>query len=237
MQQYIFNIQSKGGVGKSMLTYLQALKNQANDKSMFIDFDSSVQSSTQQLQFLRGKTPPRFATMSLFDEREKLDRQLLFENLLELSQKEYEAFYLDFGAPESEQLPSLFSSDYSIQEFKDIEEELNARFIFNVVVAGGTAYQPGVAYLQKIVQLTEGLFGMNIYLNESTFYGNRQLVEEIKIYAAKNAALINTVKLFGDFDVTTAPHKNILRKISEGKGMNAFAFIERIKILKEIAKV
>ncbi|MDQ2719706.1 MAG: hypothetical protein M3Z26_08115 [Bacteroidota bacterium] len=55
MKQFQFNIQAKGGSGKSMLTYLQALKNETNQVTFFVDLDSSVQTSRQQLKFLQGK--------------------------------------------------------------------------------------------------------------------------------------------------------------------------------------
>jgi hypothetical protein len=45
MREFYFNIQAKGGVGKSMLTYLQALKHQDDKRTYFIDFDSCVKSS------------------------------------------------------------------------------------------------------------------------------------------------------------------------------------------------
>jgi len=51
MKSFYFNIQSKGGSGKSMLTYLQALKHEKNEKAAFVDLDSSTQTSTRQLHF------------------------------------------------------------------------------------------------------------------------------------------------------------------------------------------
>ena len=90
MKKMNFILQSKGGSGKSMLAYLLALKNEDNLLTYFIDFDSSVKSSTQQLKFLQGRTPARFAKMNLLDERGKIDRQRLFENLQILAQKPYE---------------------------------------------------------------------------------------------------------------------------------------------------
>lgn len=237
MKQFIFNTQAKGGSGKSMLTYLLALKNESNEKSYFIDLDSSVKTSTQQLKFLQGKQPARFAVMNLLDSRDKIDRQLLFENLLELSQKEYNEFYFDFGAPESDQLPSLFSKDYSIEEFKQIQDELKSKFIFNVIVAGGGAYEACTNYLQKIVDLVNGVFEVNIYINQATFLNHQYLVEELKTYAGVKINKIHSVNLFGDFDTTTAPHKNILNIIEKGKGIEAYVFVEKIKILKEISKI
>jgi hypothetical protein len=237
MQQFQFNIQAKGGAGKSMLTYLQALKQQGNDRSYFVDFDSSVKSSCQQLKFLQGKTPSRFATMSLLDQREKLDRQLLFENLYELSQKDYDCFYLDFGAPESDQLPSLFSKDYTIGEFKAVQDELNAQFIFNIVIAGGSAYEPCTYYLQKTTSLISGLFETNVYINESTFAGTPQLIRELTAFGTAEANHVKAIKSYGDFDITTSPHRSILQKISEGKGLEAFQFVEKIKMQKELSKI
>ena len=237
MQQFQFNIQAKGGAGKSMLTYLQALKQQGNDRAYFVDFDSSVKSSCQQLRFLQGRNPSRFAEMSLLDTREKLDRQLLFENLFQLSQKDYDSFYLDFGAPESDQLPSLFSKDYTIGEFKAVQDELNAKFTFNIVIAGGSAYAPCTQYLQKIVLLNRGVFETNIYINESTFTGTPQLIEELTTFGSVAENHINAIRFFGDFDSTTAPHRSILQKISEGKGMEAYEFIEKIKMQKELSKL
>ncbi|MEP7277416.1 MAG: hypothetical protein ABI813_02125 [Bacteroidota bacterium] len=237
MKQFQFNIQAKGGSGKSMLTYLQALKHQENKRSYFVDLDSSVKTSLQQLKFLQGKTPPRFALMNLLDARDKLDRQLLFENLLELSKKDFDAFYLDFGAPESDQLPSLFSKDYTTAEFKQIETELSSQFIFNIVVAGGGAYEGCTRYLQRLSALLAGQFEVNIYINESTFSNYPLLIEEIKMFAKTNQPKISDVKLFGDFDNTTSPHKNILRNVEQGRGMEAFAFIEKIKILNELSKI
>lgn len=174
--------------------------------------------------------------MNLLDQRNKIDRQLLFENLYLLSQKDYEQFYLDFGAPESAEFPSLFSSDYTIEEFKQIEQDINARFIFNIVMAGGSSYGACTTYLQQIVDLVNGNLDVNLYINEATFI-NKERMQELLVYAELNNDSIRSVKLFGDFDNTTAPHKSILKKMEEGRGMDTYVFVERIKILKEIAKV
>ena len=52
MKTFYFNIQAKGGSGKSMLTYLQALKNETNNRAYFIDLDSSVRREAQVLKVL-----------------------------------------------------------------------------------------------------------------------------------------------------------------------------------------
>lgn len=237
MKQFHFNIQSKGGCGKSMLTYLQALKNECNNSSYFVDLDSSVKTSTQQLKFLHGKKPARFAVMNLLDSRGMIDRQLLFQNLLELSKKNYDDFYLDFGAPESDQFPSLFSIDYTADEFKSIEEQLESKFIFNIIIAGGGAYEGCTNYLKKVTNLLNGAFEVNIRINEATFYNHPHLITEIVSFSETMPDKIRHVKYFGDFDSTASPHKNILNIIEKGRGAEAYVFIEKIKIQKELTKI
>ena len=236
MKKFYFNLQAKGGVGKSFLTALIALKKEDNPEAYFVDLDSSVKTSTQQLKFLQGKTPARFAGMNLLDHRNKIDRQLLFENLNILSSKDYKEFYLDFGAPESAEFPSLFGTDYNIEEFKQIEKELDAEFILNIIIAGGNSYVACTTYLERIVGFVNGAFKINIYVNEATFI-NRDMIQELVTFAELNKKIVNEIKLFGDFDSTTSPHKNILKKMEDGEGLKSYAFVERIKILKEIAKV
>ena len=236
MKNFHFIIQAKGGCGKSMYTYLQALKNENNQRSYFVDTDSSVKTSSTQLKFLYGKSPQRFGTMNLLDDRDRLDRQLLFQNLLELSQMDYDDFYLDFGAPESDQLPSLLSKDYTIDEFKQIQDELNAHFTLHVIIAGGGAYTACTNFLQKIVTIVRGILEINVLVNQSTL-NHSYLLDEITTFIKDKKNGINSLKVFGDFDITTAPHKKILSYIEQGRGMDAYVFIEKIKIIKELNKI
>ncbi|MCA6449236.1 MAG: hypothetical protein IM584_04630 [Chitinophagaceae bacterium] len=237
MKKVHFICQAKGGSGKSMFTYLMALKMEFVSKTYFVDLDSSVKTSSQQLRFLQGKKPGRFAIMNLLDSRDKIDRQLLFENLLELTQKDYEQFFLDFGAPESDQLPSLFTKDYSSEEFKMIEKELACQFIFDIIVAGGGAYEGCTQYLQKMTEALNGVFELNICINQYSFVNHNHLIRELEYYSEQRKSLITGIKYFGDFDSTTAPHKKILKNIEEGRGMEAYKYIEKIKIDKELLKI
>lgn len=54
MKQFHFILQAKGGVGKSFLVYLLALKHQSQPGTYFVDVDASTQRSSRQLAFLSG---------------------------------------------------------------------------------------------------------------------------------------------------------------------------------------
>src|SRR4051794_34086751 len=110
MKTFYFNIQAKGGAGKSMLTYLQALKNEDNEAALFVDLDNSTKTSIKQLKFLKDKQ--RLVETDIIDAFRRIEREKLFQVLENLSQMEFEEYFLDFGAPESEQLPNLFSLDF-----------------------------------------------------------------------------------------------------------------------------
>ena len=126
MKTYYFNIQSKGGAGKSMLTYLQALKYESDEKSLFVDLDSSTMTSVRQLRFVGLKK--RVVESDIFDRLRKIEREKLFQVLESVNRTPHERVFVDFGAPESEQLPGLFSIDFSVDEFRDFEQGLGGAF-------------------------------------------------------------------------------------------------------------
>jgi cellulose biosynthesis protein BcsQ len=175
MKQFIFNIQSKGGAGKSMLTYLQALKHEDNDKVLFVDLDNSTKTSLKQLQFLSAKK--RIAEVSINDNKKRIDREKLFAVIEKLASLEaFDTIFIDFGAPESQQFPSLFNLDFSAEELKDFEESLQARFVFNIIVAGGASYLSCMEFTREVAESLRGLFDINIWLNEYSFsnYANQE---------------------------------------------------------------
>src|SRR4028119_1805946 len=104
MKTYYFNIQAKGGAGKSMLTYLQALKNEENASTLFVDLDNSTKTSLKQLKFLKEKR--RLVETDITDAFKRIEREKLFQVLEDLNKMDFKEYYLDFGAPESEQLPN-----------------------------------------------------------------------------------------------------------------------------------
>src|SRR3954464_5320818 len=76
MKTFYFNIQAKGGAGKSMLTYLQALKNEENESTLFVDLDNSTKTSIKQLKFLKDKK--RLVETDIIDAFRRIEREKLF---------------------------------------------------------------------------------------------------------------------------------------------------------------
>lgn len=69
-----------------------------------------------------------------------------------LEKSSFERIYMDFGAPESEQIPALIQRDIPFKEFCD---ELGFTVAFNIIIGGGGASKVSVDYLQKLVSVVD----------------------------------------------------------------------------------
>ena len=238
MKTFYLNIQSKGGAGKSMLTYLQALKHEKNEKAAFVDLDSSTQTSTRQLHFLTQQAANRLFSVDIFDNLKKIERERLYEILQAFNTQPFDEVYIDFGAPESEQLPSLFSLDFSIEEFKEFEKELKAKFVFNVILCGVPSYASTFAYLKKLTEIVKGKFDIVMYLNELTFLNYNLLMDELNDFARKAKGYISKVVRFGDIHVDRNSGQIITENIRNGAGFLGYhSFAAKTIIKREMTKV
>jgi len=219
-----------------MLTYLQALKHEQDPDALFVDLDSSTKTSVKQLRFIGLKK--RVIEVDMLDRIRKIEREKLFEVLESLQRMPYDHFYVDFGAPESEQLPGLFSIDYSMDEFCGFAQELGAEFRFNVVMAGGTAYRSCFDYLKRITELVDGRFSVTAFVNEYTFQHYEHLIDEIRVFAEATGGLVEAVRPFGDIHTDRNSGQQITDNVKEGKGIGDYrSFAARTIIRRELAKV
>lgn len=235
-KKFNFIIQAKGGAGKSFLTYLIAVKHEEDSSRTFIDVDSSTKTTTTQLQFL-AKKEQRLGEINLLDSYRKIARDRLFDSIQQLSLLTNAVFYLDFGAPESEQVPALLTIDLDQDEFKQFEQFLGVEFLFNVVVAGGTAYTSCVDYLMKIYKAVGNVFPIIVWINSNTFQNFPQQREEC-LSVAKKCRM--TVEYFGDIELNTDLASKIISNIEKGEGSSGilaagwFAKIKMEKLVKAV---
>ena len=129
-----FQIQSKGGAGKSFLSYLLANKFRHEMDSLFIDADTeNMTSSTQNLTFLAP--PSRLAYFSILDDENKIIRDKITQMLNRFGKEDfsYQKVFIDMGATESTQILRLFSDDFEPFILKKIEEKYQLKFVFNEI--------------------------------------------------------------------------------------------------------
>jgi hypothetical protein len=225
MKKLHFILQAKGGVGKSLLTYLMAQTQSQNPTVLFVDVDGSTQTSTRQLQFLGDK---KLETISLLDGHEKLVRDRFINYLESLQTTNYSEIYFDFGAPESEQFPALIKNDIPFKKFLD---RLDYEAHFHIVVAGGGSYYASIEYLRKISLVMKGQFQLTVWKNLTSFSNLDILADELeKNCKARNQNLAQ----FGDFEPHSSLGSEILENISLGLPLEAFNIGASLKMYQEL---
>lgn len=237
MKQFYFNVQSKGGAGKSMLTYLQALKWEDVMQTAFIDLDSATKTSSHQLAFLNVSTSRLFEA-DILDEHKKIEREKLFSVLEQAGNTGFENIIIDFGAAESEQLVRLLSLDFTMNDFSAFAAYLEADFIFNVVMAGGPSYVACFSYLKELVTLLDGKMPLSIYANEFTFKNQDLLIDELRAFATRSEGAVKAVIPFGNFFPERVSGMQLMENIKAGRGNKGFSsFVTKIIVRNELSKI
>lgn len=220
-----FILQAKGGVGKSLLTYLMAQTQVQNPNVLFVDVDVSTKTTTRQLKFLNEN---QLEAVSLLDRHEKLVRDRLIDYLQSLKQTNYSEVYFDFGAPESEQFPALISKDIPFKKFMD---KLGFQAHFHIVIAGGGAYFASIEYLRKIGLAINGKFEITVWKNITSFDNMENLAEELENNCkSKNRVLAQ----FGDFEPHSSLGGEILENISLGLSLEDYGIGASLKMYQEL---
>jgi hypothetical protein len=230
-------MQNKGGVGKSMLTYLLALKHQKDSiekienlgKILFADGDILNLTTDRQCKFLT------IAHVNLMDKNQKFQRDKLLRSLEYFSKMDSEIIYIDFGASESGQFPALVSLDYSSELFQDFAQNFELDIIVNVVVAGGTSFIPCTDYLKNVVLALNKKIPVKVWVNDWTFKNDTpESLAELSKYCQKEGLGLYR---FGNFDTDSSVGSEILNKIKFGCGFNDYDFIHKMTLRKELDRL
>ncbi|MGM9512449.1 hypothetical protein ACS5NO_32255 [Larkinella sp. GY13] len=164
-KQVVFIAQSKGGTGKSFITWFVA-RNKREEHTAFIDLDKSTRTSARLKKIVGEK---RVLELSIIDENHKLDREM-FLNLFEsIARAKTHEWYVDLGAPESDELKSFFQNEVPAEELKEILEEIGVALTIWVIVAGEDAFNASVQYYHDLNQLAGDFIAIVPVKNEGTF--------------------------------------------------------------------
>lgn len=168
-KQVVFIAQSKGGTGKSFITWFIA-HNKKDEHTVFIDLDKSTRTSSRLKKIIGEK---KVLELSIIDENSKLDREMflnLFENISKAKSTEW---FVDLGAPESDELKSFFKNEVPAEELKEILDEIGIDLRILVVIAGEDAFNASIQYYRDLVALAGDHIQIQAVKNEGTFTTNQ----------------------------------------------------------------
>lgn len=227
-KQVTFIAQSKGGTGKSFLTWFIA-QNKIDDQSIFIDLDKSTRTSTRLTKILGEK---RVVELSILDDNRKLDREM-FLNLFEtISKAKTNEWYVDLGAPESDELKSFFQNEVPAHELKEILEEIGIDLRILIVIAGADAINACIQYYTDMMNIAGEYIKIEAIKNEGTFATEKAKILGDKILEEQNISF----KKVGSMPIGNSS-KEVMSVISGVTSTNELSLAGKRSLKKMIEEV
>jgi hypothetical protein len=231
-KQLNFILQSKGGVGKSMFTYLVANLEKEN-KTAFIDLDAATRTSAKRLGAIVGDK--KVAELTILTADQKIERDKLIDVIEALSNGKSDRYFIDMGATESSEFVYLLTRDYSAELLNEVCSELKVVIRFFCVISGRDTIAQCLAYYNDLNTALAGHFELVPLMNEGTF-GTSEEIEK-GATALRNANL--QIKTFGNFGTGSGAEK-IIHCIQHNIDPGTMSLVGKMslnKALKEVGEI
>ena len=213
MKKLIIITQSKGGAGKSILTFLLAEK---YPDAVVFDMDNATNTTALQLQY-RNPIPITF-----LDNNNVIDRGRFNTFLEEIHKIDNNLSICDMGASVSEQFP-FYLSDVS-DFLSDVLTELQIDLEIMVIVGGGNIFTQTTSYLEDLRLSVNEQFTIRIMKNEYYDFNQDQNLT-LEKYANKHRLEIVPFNISRDMNQST---QNRLKEVlKSGKGIETAGSISR----------
>ena len=223
-------LQSKGGVGKSLLTWMFA-NHFKNDTVFFIDTDESTKTSSSRLNILVSEGKSIF--FPILNDNKKLEREMFLTMFERISKLKHETVFVDFGAPESEEFRKLLEFEIDTESLVSELKRINIELVLLIVVAGRDAFQSCMKYFNSMVDLSDGKIETNLLMNEGTFGG----IEAIRLGKENLLSFgYSNFLTFGDLGDSQSG-KDIINCITENQTPENLSFAGRLmfrKVMKQV---
>jgi hypothetical protein len=225
-------LQSKGGAGKSFFLWFVA-QAEKEKSTAFIDLDESTKTSSSRLASIVGEQ--RIKHFKILNENKKLDREKILNLFEKLAQSNTDSWYIDFGAPESEEFKKLLEHDLSAQIMIDELKILGAELNIYILIAGKDALVTCLQYYSSMLQIMAGSIPVLAIVNEGTF-GSRDSVDKGKEQLEATKIPFKSFGYLGDDD----SGRDVIRLITEQKDPSTLNFAGRLayrRVLESVQKI
>ncbi len=223
MKKLIFVTQSKGGVGKSVLTFLLAEK---YPEAIIFDMDDATKTTILQLAYRK----PRQITF--LNANKVIDRGLFNKFLEKTAQAKHDLFIADLGASISEQLP------YYLQDVIDFLPAVLAALEVEVelytVVGGADIFKQTMEYVMVLMESVNAQITIKICKNQYYEFSDDQAESLDKFAAQHQVELI-------DFNISKDKNESTQNRIKEvlksGEGIEKASIISKMYFKNAINKL
>lgn len=208
--------QSKGGSGKSCLTWLYAQK---HPETVILDLDDGTKTSIKQLAYLEPKMVSFQNSANIIDRGKAND---FFEYV---AQHEKQSFLCDLGASLSEQLPYYFQ-DNGAEAIQKGLETLGIELRIICVVGGQNIFSACMGYFQQLLESCNNHIRVVVAINDHFPFNSQQELEFEEYLKLVKVNGVFRFDLSKDKNQTTQQKiSNVLRK---GEGLAKASVFTRI---------
>jgi hypothetical protein len=204
-KKLIFVTQSKGGAGKSVLTFLLAEKYR---DAIVIDMDDATKTTSLQLAYRKP------LQITFLNNHNIIDRGLFSKFLEKISEAKSTLFICDLGASISEQLPFYLQEVGSF--LPEILGQLGIEIEFFNVVGGANIYKQTMLFLSQLLDATAGLYPVRVLKNEFYDFLSEQ-EEQLNTYCEANQVQVMAFNIAQDKNVST--QNRIQEVLKSGTGI------------------
>lgn len=214
MKKLLFITQSKGGAGKSILSFLLAEK---YNEAIILDMDDATKTTSLQLAYRKP------LQITFLDSNNVIDRGLFNAFLEQLSGAKAELIICDLGASISEQLPFYLSD---VHEFLPLVlEELSIDLQLYSIVGGANIFTQTMSYLDMLVKSAHQQFPIKVLKNEFYDFTNDQN-QTLDKYAIKHC--IDVVPFNISKDKNESTQNRIREVLKSGEGIASASIFSRM---------
>ena len=223
MKKLIFVTQSKGGAGKSVLSFLLAEK---YPEAVIFDMDDATKTTSLQLAYRK----PRQITF--LNTNKVIDRGLFNKFLEKTAQAKSNLFIADLGASISEQLPYYLQD---VNEFlPGVLTELDVEIEFYAVVGGANIFKQTMDYVVALMEAVSGQMKIRIFKNEYYEFSDDQSESLATFVADHQLELI-------DFNISRDKNESTQNRIKEvlksGEGIEKAAVFSKMYFKHAISRL
>ena len=182
MKNIYIIVGGKGGIGKSVLSFLFAHK---HPDAVIYDLDSKNESTFKQLAFMKVKK------FSFYSESGDLEKERFFEIITKVTENKEKNILLDCGGGESIAITNMLEH-IDIIDLIDVLESLDAKITFLNVISGGDNF--------NITTDFTNLLYKSLYNNKENYLKYKDKLDLIicknnyKLYSDFSGKILKTLK-------------------------------------------
>lgn len=224
-------LQSKGGCGKSLLTWFLANYYADKEEVYFMDVDESTKTSSSRLEGILS--PERVSFFPILNEQKRLERELFLAMFERISRLKANLLFLDFGAPESEEFKKLLEFEISAESLVEELRELGIELVLFVVVAGRDAFTSSIRFYEALLELADSTIETRLLMNEGTYGG----IEAVAMAKQNLLAMdIPTVYTFGNLGDSQSG-KDIIKIVASGQKPENMSLAVKLTFKKAMSQI